>query len=226
MPRQTKAQLKARTAEIIARLRQRFPDARTALNFSNPLELLVATILSAQCTDKRVNLVTPALFRKYRTARDYAGADEATLQKEIQPTGFFRNKAKSIQAACRMIADEFGGRVPDNMDGLLKLFGVARKTANVVLGSAFGKNEGVVVDSHVLRVAGRLRLSSQTQPEKMERELMQIVPREQWTLFAHLLIWHGREACTARKPDCAGCVVNGLCRSDERHDRGKKQERP
>lgn len=213
MPRESVAARKARTGKIIALLKQRYPDAHCALNFTNPLELLVATILSAQCTDKRVNIVTRDLFAKYCTAEDYAGMDAAVFGGEIQSTGFFRNKTRSIQAAARRIVDVYGGRVPDTMDDLLTLSGVARKTANVVLGNAFGKNEGVVVDTHVLRVAGRLGLSAHTQPVKMEQDLMQLVPREEWAMFSHLLIFHGRQTCAARKPDCAGCPVNKLCPS-------------
>ena len=213
MPRESPATRKQRAARIIAALKKRYPDARCALNYSNPLELLVATILSAQCTDKRVNIVTQDLFKKYRAASDYAGADEKTLQQEIRSTGFFRNKAKSIRGAAEAIVRDFDGKVPDTMEMLLTLPGVARKTANVVLGNAFGKSEGVVVDTHVLRVAGRLKLSRHDDPVKMERDLMELVPREQWTLFAHLLIFHGRNTCVARKPDCAGCPVNKLCPS-------------
>lgn len=211
MPAESQADRKKRTRQIIAKLRKAYPDARCALNFSNPLELLVATILSAQTTDKGVNVVTGKLFQKYRSAADYADADTETLQQEIKPTGFFRNKAKSVQGACRQIRDRFAGRVPDTMDELLTLPGVARKTANVVLGNAFGKNEGFTVDRHVLRVAARLGLSRTDKPEKMEQELMELVPRADWTNFSHMLVLHGRAVCAARKPACDGCPINKLC---------------
>lgn len=213
MPSETQADRKKRTKQIIAKLRKAYPDARCALNFSNPLELLVATILSAQTTDKGVNIVTRKLFEKYKTPADYAGADTAVFEQEIKPTGFYRNKAKSVQGACREIVARFGGRVPDTMDELLTLPGVARKTANVVLGNAFGKNEGFTVDRHVLRVAARLGLSQSDKPEKMEQDLMELVPREDWTNFSHMLILHGRAICTARKPACDTCPVNKLCPS-------------
>jgi endonuclease-3 len=213
MARETPAQLKKRTGRIIALLKKRYPDARCALDYTDPLELLVATILSAQCTDKRVNLVTKGLFARYKTAADYAAADPAAFQQEIRSTGFYRNKAKSILASAARLVSDFGGAVPDTMEGLLTLPGVARKTANVVLGNAFGKNEGIVVDTHVRRLAGRLKLSPHDDPVKIERDLMELVPRPQWTLFGHLLIFHGRGICFARKPDCAACPVNRLCPS-------------
>jgi len=215
MPRESQAARKRRAGEIIAALRKAYPDARCALHHSNPLELLVATILSAQCTDERVNRVTPALFARYRTAKDYAEVPQEVLEQEIRSTGFYRNKAKSIRAAAAQIVAEHGGRVPDSMEALLALPGVARKTANVVLGTAFGRDEGIVVDTHVMRLAGRLGLTRRkdNQGDKMEKELCAIVPREQWTLFSHLLIFHGRAVCTARKPRCAGCPVQGLCPS-------------
>ncbi len=215
MPRENKQSRKNRTARIIGILRKRYPDARTALNFANPLELLVATILSAQCTDERVNIVTRDLFAKYRTAEDYARATQEQLEQEIRSTGFYRNKAKSIRGAAARIVEEFGGQVPDSMEALTSLPGVARKTANVVLGSAFGRNEGVVVDTHVTRLAQRLKLTARknNQGDKIENDLMELVPRSEWSLFAHLLIFHGRRICTARKPDCPGCPVNRLCPS-------------
>ncbi len=213
MATETDPQRQARTKKIIAALKKTYPDAHTALNFTNPLELLVATILSAQTTDKGVNVVTEKIFRKYKTAADYANADVRQFEQEIHATGFFRNKAKSVMAACRKIVQDFGGKVPDNMADLLTLPGVARKTANVVLGNAFGKNEGVAVDRHVARVAGRLGLVTSERPEKIEAELMELVPREDWCLFSHLLIDHGRATCTARKPDCEHCPVNKLCPS-------------
>ena len=196
-------------------LKKEYPDARTELNHSNPLDLLVATMLSAQCTDKRVNIVTKDLFGRYRTAADYARVPQEKFEQEIRSTGFFRNKAKNIRAAAAMICEKFGGNVPDGMDGLLSLPGVARKTANVVLGNAFGKNEGIVVDTHVIRLAGRLKLTGHkdNQGDKIEKDLIELVPRADWTLFPHLLIFHGRRVCTARKPDCAGCPVNKMCPS-------------
>lgn len=190
-----------------------YPDAHTELNFKNPLELLIATILSAQCTDKRVNMVTPALFKKYRTAKDYANASQAELENAIKSTGFFRNKAKSIRGATSRIAERFGGKVPSTMEELRELPGVGRKTANVVLGNAFGRNEGIVVDTHVARLSQRLRLTKHKDAEKIERDLMRLVPREHWTNWSHWLIWHGRRRCYARKPDCSNCEVFRLCPS-------------
>src|SRR6202040_3715180 len=190
-----------------------YPNAHTELDFRNPLQLLVATILSAQCTDKRVNMVTPALFKKYRSAKDYAEAPQAELENAIKSTGFFRNKTKSIRAATSTIAKKFGGKVPDSMEELRELPGVGRKTANVVLGNAFGKKEGIVVDTHVARLSQRLGLTKQRNPEKIERDLMTLVPREHWTDWSHWLIWHGRRRCYARKPDCANCEILRLCPS-------------
>lgn len=213
MPKESQAGRKKRSAKIIALLKKCYPDARTALNFSNPLQLLVATILSAQCTDVRVNLVTPTLFQKYKSARDFADADLKTLEQEIRTTGFYHNKAKSVQGSARRLVEAYGGLVPQSMDDLLTLPGVARKTANVVLGSAFGQNVGVVVDTHVRRVSQRLGLTGNESPEKIERDLMELVPQPQWTLFSHLLIFHGRNLCIARKPKCADCPVNTLCPS-------------
>lgn len=213
MARESIADRKARTAKIVVLLKKTYPDARCTLDFANPLELLVATILAAQCTDVRVNLVTKGLFRKYRSAADYANAPAGALEEDIRSTGFYNNKAKSLRGmGARLLAD-FAGKVPNRMDGLLTLPGVARKTANVVLGNAFGLNEGVVVDTHVTRVAGRLKLSAAKQPEKIERDLIALVPREDWGIFSHLLVFHGRAICTARKPDCAGCPINALCPS-------------
>jgi endonuclease-3 len=190
-----------------------YPNAHTELNFKNPLELLIATILSAQCTDKRVNMVTPHLFKKYRSAKDYAAAPQAELEDAIKSTGFFRNKTKSIRAATSTIADKFGGKVPDSMEKLRELPGVGRKTANVVLGNAFGINEGIVVDTHVIRLSQRLGLTKQKDPEKIERDLMELVPQKYWAIWSHWLIWHGRRRCYARKPDCANCEVFHLCPS-------------
>jgi len=215
MATESKADLTKRTAKIIRILKKCYPDARTALNWSTPLELLVATILSAQCTDQRVNIVTRELFEKYRTARDYADIPQDVLEGLIRSAGFFRNKAKNIRNAAARIAEAFGGSVPDNMADLLTLPGVARKTANVVLGDAFNKREGIVVDTHVTRLAGRLRLTRHVnnQADRIERDLCQLVPRRDWTAFAHVLIFHGRRRCTARKPDCAGCAISKLCPS-------------
>jgi endonuclease-3 len=204
---------KRRARQIIRRLKREYPDARCSLNYSNPLELLVATILSAQCTDERVNLVTDDLFRKYRRAEDYYSVEQAELEQDIRSTGFYRNKAKAIQGACRMIAEQHKGRVPENLDDLVALPGVARKTANVVLGNAFEISSGIVVDTHVARLSQRLGLSEHTQPEKIERDLLELVPREDWIIFSHLLIAHGRLVCQARKPLCGECVVEPLCPS-------------
>lgn len=202
-----------RVPEIIRRLRQAHPDARCALHHANPLELLVATILSAQCTDERVNQVTPALFKKYPTAAAFAQADRAELEEAIRSTGFYRQKARYIQEACRIIALEYDGQVPRDMEALLKMPGVARKTANVVLGVAFGIAEGLVIDTHVKRLAQRLALTKENDPDKIERDLMALVPRKDWIDFAHLLIFHGRRVCHARKPDCPNCVLSDLCPS-------------
>jgi endonuclease-3 len=209
----TNREEKQRTRKIIRLLRREYPDARCTLDHSNPLELLVATILSAQCTDERVNIVTTDLFRKYRSCEDYARAEPGELENDIRSTGFYRNKARAISGACRIICDQYGGRVPDTLDELLALPGVARKTANVVLGNAFGIASGVVVDTHVARLAKRLGLSAHEQAEKIERDLMELVPREDWIDFSHLLIAHGRRVCKARTPLCAECVVEPLCPS-------------
>ena len=202
-----------RVVQLIDAFPQVYPGARCELDFRNPLELLVATILSAQCTDKRVNMVTPALFKKYPTAKDYASAPQASLEKAIKSTGFFRNKAKSIRAAMRTIAEEHNGKVPNTMEELRALPGVGRKTANVVLGNAFGKNEGIVVDTHVARLSQRLGLTKRKDADKIERDLMKLVPHEHWTDWSHWLIWHGRRRCYARKPDCSQCEVFQLCPS-------------
>src|SRR5213594_1777402 len=204
---------KARARKIIARLKREYPDATCALHHHSALELVVATILSAQCTDARVNLVTPALFAKYRAAADYAAADPRVLEREIQSTGFFRNKTKSIIGMARALVERHGGQVPDTMDGLTGLPGVGRKTANVILGTWFKKNEGVVVDTHVQRLSHLLGLTRQDDPVKIEQELMEIVPREDWTWFSHTLIQHGRAVCIARRPRCADCALNRLCPS-------------
>lgn len=204
---------KKRARQVIRLLKKEYPEARCSLNHSNPLELLVATILSAQCTDERVNLVTAELFRKYRTAEDYAAAPVAELERDIHSTGFFRNKARAIQGACRLIAERHGGSVPRSMEELLELPGVARKTANVVLGNAFGIASGVVVDTHVSRLSERLDLSKEKPAEKIERDLTALVPESDWILFPHLLIAHGRKVCKARTPLCGECAVAKLCPS-------------
>src|SRR2546427_9701407 len=202
-----------RVAQLVNAFPQVYPGARCELDFRNPLELLVATILSAQCTDKHVNMVTPALFKKYPSAKDYANAPQTELENAIKSTGFFRNKTKSIRAATSRIATKFGGKVPDSMEKLRELPGVGRKTANVVLGNAFGINEGIVVDTHVIRLSQRLGLTKEKDPEKIERDLMKLVPKEHWTDWSHWLIWHGRRRCYARKPDCSNCEVFRLCPS-------------
>jgi endonuclease-3 len=207
------AERRARLRRIIARLEREFPAAHCALDHGSPLELLVATILSAQCTDARVNLVTPSLFAKYRNAGAYAAADPRVLEREIQSTGFFRNKTKAILGMAQALVERHGGRVPDTMDALVALPGVGRKTANVVLGNAFGKNEGVVVDTHVQRISGLLGLTRERTPEKIERDLMALVPRAKWTVFSHLLILHGRKTCIARRPRCDSCRLSELCPS-------------
>ena len=204
---------KAPVKETISRLKSAYPDARTALAWTNPLELLVATILSAQTTDVRVNGVTPDLFAKYPAAGDYARADPADLEEDIRPTGFFRNKAKSLQGMARALVEDHGGEVPRTMPELVALPGVGRKTANVVLGNAFSIDEGVVVDTHVGRLSNRLGFTAHDDPEKIERDLMQTVPKEDWTVFSHLLILHGRSTCKSRKPDCENCTLNDLCPS-------------
>ena len=202
-----------RVRPIIARLKQRYPEAGCSLEHVDPLELLVATILSAQCTDARVNQVTKTLFRTYRTANDYATANPAVFENEIRSTGFFRNKTKSILGMAAGLVERFDGRVPDTMDQLLTLPGVGRKTANVVLGNAFGKDEGVVVDTHVARIGSLLGFTRQTDPEKIEQDLMALVPKSVWTLFPHLLIHHGRAVCVARRPKCGECPLADLCPS-------------
>ena len=211
--RESKSDRKKRTERIIKLLKQAHPDAHCALNHSNPFELLIATILSAQCTDERVNIVTADLFRKYRKPEDYLKVPATELQQDIRTTGFFRNKTKSIQGACKVLIEEFAGEVPQTMAELLRLPGAARKTANVVLGVAFGIAEGVVVDTHVSRLSQRLRLTKQKEAGKIERDLMELVPRKDWINFSHLLIFHGRRICKARRPLCEECVVEKLCPS-------------
>lgn len=199
-----------RARKIVSLLRKAYPDAKCSLNHSNPLELLIATILSAQCTDKRVNIVTADLFRKYRSCADYLKVPTTELQEDVRTTGFFRNKTKSIQGVCKILAER-GDRVPETIEELLELPGVARKTANVVLGNAFGIASGVVVDTHVSRLSQRLGLTSNKQPEKIERDLVEQVPKKDWIVFSHLLIYHGRQICKARKPLCEKCVVEEYC---------------
>lgn len=213
MPRESFAAKQTRTLAIIAGLKRAYPDAHCELNFSNPLELLIATILSAQCTDKQVNLVTAALFQKYRSAADFANAPLAELEQDVRRIGLYRNKAKNIQACCRALVERHGGEVPRTMAELTALAGVGRKTANVVLGNAFGINVGVVVDTHVARLSERLGLTKETTPEKIEQALMKLVPQPDWAMLSHWLIWHGRRRCAARKPDCAQCEIRELCPS-------------
>jgi endonuclease III len=200
-----------RAAEIIRRLKKAYPDAHCALNHTNAFELLIATILSAQCTDERVNIVTANLFRKYRNPQDYLEVAQEELEKDIHSTGFFRNKAKNIQGACQKIIEIYGGEIPQTMEELLILNGVARKTANVVLGNAFGIASGVVVDTHVSRMSQRLGLTAETAPEKIEKDLSELVPKKDWIMFPHWLISHGRKICQARKPKCDECVLNDIC---------------
>lgn len=199
--------------DVIARLTQEYPDAATELNWSSPLELLVATILSAQTTDVRVNQVTENLFAKYRAARDYAAVSSEELEEDIRPTGFYRNKARSLQGMARALVEDHDGTVPNTMPELVTLPGVGRKTANVVLGNAFGINEGVVVDTHVRRLSNRLGFSANSDPVKIERDLLDLVPEDDRTMFAHLLIFHGRQVCKSRKPDCPNCILNDICPS-------------
>jgi len=210
-PSKTVKARQERMKRILPILKRTYPDATCSLAHQTPLELLVATILSAQCTDERVNIVTKTLFKRYRTAADYAKAPQEELEKAIQSTGFFRNKAKSIRAMAQALVEKHQGVVPQTMEELTALAGVGRKTANVVLGNAFGQNVGVVVDTHVSRLSQRLGLSTQKQPEKIEQDLMPIVPQKDWTLFAHLLIYHGRAVCQAKKPMCQACPLRADC---------------
>ena len=205
-----------RVAEILKRLNQNYPDVTCALHHNSAWELVVATILSAQCTDVRVNIVTPELFKKYPSVQDFAALKPEQLEPDIRTTGFFRNKAKSVVGAAKRVVEEFGGRVPDEMDQLLTLPGVARKTANVVLGTWFKKNVGVVVDTHVTRISNRLELSTGTDARKIEQDLMKVVPQEKWTLFSHQIIWHGRKICIARKPKCAECPLENICHAGDK----------
>ncbi|MBA3334980.1 MAG: endonuclease III [Pyrinomonadaceae bacterium] len=202
---------KERTRKIIIRLKKEYPDAHCALTHANAFELLVATILSAQCTDVRVNIVTETLFRKYRQPQDYLDVSPEELEQDIRSTGFYRNKAKSIQGACEKIIAHFGGEIPQTMEEILTLNGVARKTANVVLGNAFGIASGVVVDTHVSRLSQRLGLTENSVPEKIELDLQNLVPQKHWIMFPHWLIWHGRKICQARTPKCGECVLENIC---------------
>lgn len=203
----------SRLRQLLGILQETYPDAQCALNFTTPLELLIATILSAQCTDVRVNLVTPALFQKYRTAVDYVAADPEELAKDIQSTGFYRQKARAIQRCCASLVQQHNGVVPDTLEALTMLPGVGRKTANVVLGNAFGRPQGIAVDTHVQRLTQRLGLTTETTPDKIERALVALVRRKDWTLFSHLLIFHGRAVCKARAPHCTACPIHHLCPS-------------
>lgn len=211
--RETSEELKKRVRDIIRRLKRAYPGAKCSLNHTNPFELLVATILSAQCTDERVNIVTADLFRKYRKPEDYLGVAPRELEKDIQSTGFFRNKTKSIQGASKMLIEKYGGEVPHTMDELLELPGVARKTANVVLGNAFDIKAGVVVDTHVGRLSHRLAFSKEKDAQKIERELIEIVPKKDWVIFPHLMIYHGRKICKARSSLCGECEIEKYCPS-------------
>lgn len=209
------ADLKARAAEVNQRLAKRYPDAKCSLDFTNAFELLIATILSAQSTDARVNIVTKSLFRKYPNAHAFANAEQVEMETDVKQTGFFRNKAKAVIACGKALVERHGGEVPKTMDELVALPGVGRKTANVVLGNAYGINVGVVVDTHVGRVSGRLGLTKSADPVEIEQDLVKLVPRKEWTVFAHRVIYHGRETCIARKPQCDACVLNDLCPSAE-----------
>ena len=211
MPRESLVTKKKRTTGIIAGLKRAYPTAHCELHFSNPLQLLIATILSAQCTDKQVNLVTADLFKKYISADQFASAPPAEFENDIRRIGLYRNKAKNIQACCRSLLENHAGEVPKTMEQLTALAGVGRKTANVVLGNAYNINIGIVVDTHVARLTERLDLASDNTPEKIEQSLQKLVPQDDWALFSHLLIWHGRRRCFARRPDCASCEVIGLC---------------
>ena len=211
--KRSKRKADSRIGDIILLLKKEYPDARCTLDFKTPHQLLVATVLSAQCTDERVNIVTKDLFRKYRKPSDFAGADIRELENDIRSTGFFRNKAKSIRESARIIINHYRGRMPDSMAELVKLPGVGRKTAAVILGTAFGKAEGIAVDTHVMRLSKRLGLTKQKEATTIEKELMKLVPRSDWIIFSHLLISHGRAVCKARRPECKSCVLMSLCPS-------------
>ena len=212
-PQNTNSDDQNRALKIIELLEKEHRDAKIALNHTNPLELLIATILSAQCTDERVNIVTKTLFKKYMSIEDYAGADLKELEQDIRSTGFYRNKARNIKKCCQIILDKFGSQVPKTMEEILELPGVARKTANIVLSNAYGVVEGIAVDTHVRRLSRRLRLTANDNPDKIEQDLMKLVPKSKWMRFTELLIFHGRKTCTAKRPKCETCVVNKLCPS-------------
>jgi endonuclease-3 len=213
MSKESFAAKSERAGKIAEGLKRTYPDAHCELNFTNPLELLIATILSAQSTDKQVNVVTEALFKNYRSAEDYAKVEVGELEKDISRIGLFRNKAKSINACCKLLVEKYHGKVPQTMEELTSLAGVGRKTANVVLGNAFDLQEGVVVDTHVARLSDRLGLTKETKPEKIEADLMKLIPRKDWAMFSHWLIWHGRRRCFARNPQCGACEIRALCPS-------------
>ncbi len=213
MPRESLAAKKERMEALLKGLKRTYPDAHCELNHATPFQLLIATILSAQCTDKQVNIVTESLFQKYRSAADFANAPLHQVENDIRRIGLFRSKAKNIRACCQILVERYRGDVPQTMDELVALNGVGRKTANVVLGNAFNINTGIVVDTHVARLANRLGLTRETTPEKIEQALMKLTPQKDWAMLSHLLIWHGRRRCPARKPDCAGCEIRDLCPS-------------
>lgn len=213
MKKETTELLLSRTKKIVTLLHKEYSNPKIALNFSNPLELLIAVILSAQCTDVRVNIVTRDLFRKYKTANDYATANLKELEQDIRSTGFYKNKAKNIIACCRTLIEKYAGKVPSTMEELVELAGVGRKTANCVLGGAFSINSGVVVDTHVKRLSNRLGLTKEQDPVKIEADLIKLLPQKEWFNFGNLLIWHGRNVCDARKPKCSECVLNEHCPS-------------
>jgi endonuclease III len=211
--KETQSQRRKRTSQLIKQLKAAHPDARCSLNYANPLELLVATVLSAQCTDERVNRVTESLFKKYHTASDYAGAPPGELEEDIKSTGFYRSKAKALRGCCAELIAQYGGEVPANIAALVQLPGIGRKTANVILGNAYERAEGIVVDTHVRRLAGRLGLSQHSDPDKIEQDLLPLVPRKDWVITGHLLIRHGRRICSPRAPKCSVCPANDLCPS-------------
>ena len=219
--KESKQQLLSRSKKIAVALHKAYPHPKIALDFTSPLQLLIATILSAQCTDVRVNMVTPALFKKYRSAKDFANAKQEELEQDIRSTGFYRNKAKSVIACCKSIVEKHGSKVPKTIEELVELGGVGRKTANCVLGGAYGINSGVVVDTHVRRVSQRLGLSSFDDPVKIEADLMGLVPQDDWFVFGNMLVLHGRNICDARKPDCLDCSLHQLCPSADEYLKSK-----
>jgi len=221
MPRESLQSKRDRMSAVIQGLKKTYPDAHCELNYRNPLQLLIATILSAQCTDKQVNIVTGTLFKKYRKASDYADASQEALESDIRRIGLFRSKAKNIRLCCQTLVEEHQGKVPPDMSSLIKLGGVGRKTANVVLGNAFDINEGIVVDTHVKRLSERLGFSKATTPEKVELDLQKLVPQQDWTMISHWLIWHGRRRCPARKPQCHDCEIKQLCPTGKKKRPGR-----